>query len=266
MMKRFLPLFLALMFLAAPALGESRVIDEAGLLTSDQEAALETEIAAIAGDFSFDVVILFKNSIGNQASKYYAADYYDQGGYGYGQGKDGILFLLSMAQRDYFILTTGSGIQAFTDYGLDQIEADVAPYLSDGEYATAMERFLRHVYRYLEQARMDEPYDVNTPVELRTPLERVNGIFPILLIVAVVLSLIVAFSLKAQMKTVRRKLGASSYVRDGSFALTRSQDIYLYTTTQRRKIETDSGSHGGGGSSTFSGSSGTSHGGSGGKF
>ena len=51
---------------------------------------------------------------------------------------------------------------------------------------------------------------------------------------------------------------------DGSLDIMRSQDIYLYRTQTRVKIEKPSSS--GGGSSTFSSSSGRSHGGGGGKF
>lgn len=266
MIKRLGAPLLIMLCLAFSALAENRVMDEAGLLDANTKARLEDEIAAIAQDYQFDVVLLLKNSIGGQTPKYYAADYYDYGGYGYGQSKDGILFLVSMEERDYYILTTGSGISAFTDYGLEQIEADVVPYLSSGEYGTAMERFVAHVRRYLGQAEKGEPYDIYTTVELRSPLARLTDILPIVLIIAAVIALVVAFSLKAQMKTVRRRQGASSYVRDGSFALTRVQDIYLYTTTHRRKIETDTGGGHGGGSTTFHGSSGTSHGGHGGKF
>ena len=99
------------------------------------------------------------------------------------------------------------------------------------------------------------------------------GYLPIVLGAGLVVALIVVFILKGQMKTVRRKPDANSYVRDGSFQLTRAQDIYLYTTTTRRKIESDNnhGNHGsrggsGGGSSTFTSSSGNSYGGRGGSF
>ena len=64
---------------------------------------------------------------------------------------------------------------------------------------------------------------------------------------ALAVGLIVALVLKGQMKTVRRKQNAASYVREGSFNLTRAQDLYLYTTTTRRRIESSSGSRSGGG-------------------
>lgn len=268
-MKKFLPVLLVLLCIALPALADERVIDHAGLLSSQEESALEASIASIAQDYQFDVVLLMEKDI-DQAPKYYAADYYDYGGYGYGSNHDGVLFLLSMAERDYYILTTGSGIRVITDYGREQMEADIVPHLSDGDYYTAMSRFVQHVRNYLHQAENDAPLDVGTSfyfdesgaIHIASDFEQVLSISPILLIIALVVALIVVFCLKAQMKTIRRKAGAASYVREGSFHLTRQQDIYLYTTTHRRKIETESK----GGSSTFSGSSGRSHGGGGGKF
>ena len=86
-----------------------------------------------------------------------------------------------------------------------------------------------------------------------------NRMLPIFLGGGLLIGAIVAFSYKSQMKTVRRKAGASSYIRDGSFRLSRQQDIYLYTTTTRRRIQTDNNRGGGGGHGSFSGSSGTHH-------
>jgi len=277
-MKKFLILLLALLCLAAPAMAENRVIDHANLLTSKEESALESTIEKIAAEYRMDVVILLENSI-DQSPRYYAADFYDYGGYGYGDSHDGILFLLSMEERDYFTLTTGSAIRAFTDYGLEQIHGDIVPYLSAGDYANAFQRYLIHVEKFLEQDRLGQQYDLDHPLRFDSdssafdygisyvsysvsPLEQANAVFPIILIIALVIALITVFIMKGQMKTIRRKAGAASYVKEGSFQLTRQQDIYLYTTTRRRKIETNSS----GGSSTFRGSSGRSHGGGGGKF
>ena len=80
-------------------------------------------------------------------------------------------------------------------------------------------------------------------------------------------ALIASLIFKSQMKTVRRKTGADRYIRKGSFSLTRVQDVYLYTSTTRTRIETSSPSgRGGGGGGGFTGSSGTHHTGHGGSF
>lgn len=273
-MKKFLILLLALLCVSFPALAKEYVIDEADLLSSQEEAALERTIASIAQEYDLDIALAFKNSIQGRDVMRYAADYYIIQGFGRGANQDGMLFLLTMEEREYTTVTHGSAIQAFTDYGLDQIHADITPYLTGGEYAQAMERYLVHVENYLRQARTGPSFDVDNPVRrtgadgltfsTHTPLTQANDVFPIILIIALVIALIVVFVMKGQMKTIRKKAGAASYVKEGSFRLTRQQDIYLYTTTRRRKIESNSG--GSGGSSTFRSSSGGSFGGRSGKF
>ena len=267
-MKKLLILLIALLLLSCPALAQEYVIDKADLLSSGEEYALAEKIEAISAAYDLDIVILLENSI-NQAPKYYAADYYDHNGY----ADHGLLFLLSMAERDYFVLTTGRAISVFTDYGLDQMESIFVPYLSEGDYYEGISAFLALSEAYLEKAADGSIYDVNSDFRIHpstrqfyspSVLDKANEVFPIVLIIAAVIALITVFALKSQLKTVRRQAGARSYVKEGSFQLTRQQDIYLYTTTRRRKIETSSSSSGG--SSTFSGSSGRSHGGSGGKF
>ena len=85
-----------------------------------------------------------------------------------------------------------------------------------------------------------------------------------LMIAALVIAGIVLLVMTLGMKAARPQFNATQYVKDGSLDITRSQDIYLYRTQTRVKIEKPSNS--GGGSSTFTSSSGTSHGGGGGKF
>ena len=85
-MKKFLILLLALLCLAVPAMAENRVIDNANLLSSKEESALESTIQKIADEYQMDVVILLENSI-SKAPRYYAADFYDYGGYGYGYSR-----------------------------------------------------------------------------------------------------------------------------------------------------------------------------------
>ncbi len=253
-MKRFLIALLLLILLSCPALGESRrVIDDADVLTASEESKLEQAIALIGQEYSFDVVLLTKSDIDGKTPRYYAGDYYDYGGFGYGDTHDGTILLLvtggGVGNRDYTIVNTGKGEKVLSDSVMDGMEANFLPYLRKSNYSAAMARFLT---------------DVEAALNAYKPMNRANRILPILLIAGLAVGLIVSLALKSQMKSVRRKIGAASYIREGSFQLSRVQDLYLYTTTTRRKIETSSGGgHGGGG---FTGSSGTHHTSHSGKF
>lgn len=254
MMKKFLALLLLLLLCVSPALATgNRVIDDADVLTAADEASLEEAIALIGQQYSFDVVLLTKTSIDGKVPRYYAADYYDYGGYGYGDKHDGIILLLvtgaGVGDRDYTIVNTGRGEKVFDDDAMYKIEDDILPYLRASNYSAALARFVTGV-----EARLAD----------YTPIKRTMRAAVICFAIGLAVGLIVALLLRSQMKSVRRKIGAGSYVRDGSFKLSRVQDIYLYTTTTRRKIETQSsGGRGGGG---FTGSSGTHHTSHSGKF
>ncbi|MBQ4638926.1 MAG: TPM domain-containing protein [Clostridia bacterium] len=270
-MKKLLILSLILCIMALPALADTRrVVDEVNLLSYFEENVLQEKIDEIVARYDMDVAIVTKNDIGYRAIDVYTADYFENAGYGVGDRQDGLIFLIDMDQRNYFTATHGKAITVFTDYGLDQLHNSMVHYLSSGDYYTAFSRYLDKVESYLENyEQTGKAYDVYNAVSLKAPMERIVEMAPIVFIVALGIGLIVAFSLKSQLKTVRKKQNAASYVQKGSFYLSRSQDIYLYTRTTRRKIETNTGgsSHGGrGGSSTFRSSSGRSFGGRGGRF
>lgn len=270
-MKRFFLLLLALLSLTLPAMAAEYVADEAGLLSMVEEAALRSEIEEIREETGLDVAILLKNSYSGSSILRYAADCYEARGY----GEDGLLFLLTMEERDFATVTSGRAIGIFSDALLDQIHDEITPSLSSGDYYAAMRRYLQNIRAYAAPGTNTQAYAapgesgdvyVSAPHQL-SAWERMLDIAPIILIAALVIALIVVLIFKAQMKTVRRQAGAASYVKDGSFQLNRVQDIYLYTTTHRRKIETNTNSGGhSGGSSTFHSSSGRSYGGRSGKF
>ena len=252
-MKKILALLLLLLLLVTPALADgNRVIDDADVLSASDESALEQAIALIREKYQFDVVLLTKTSIDGKTPRYYAGDYYDYGGYGYGDKHDGIILLLvtggGAGNRDYTIVNTGRGEKIFDDDAMYEIEDAMLPYLRASNYAGGMARFVTGVENRLEYM---------------TPKNRTTRAAVVMFGIGAVIGVIVALVLKGQMKTVRRKVGAQSYIKDGSFQLNRVQDIYLYTTTTRHKIQTQSsGGHGGG----FTGSSGTHHTSHSGKF
>lgn len=266
-MKRFFALLFLFLCLAAPCLAAGKVVDNADLLSYQEESALNQRIRQIEQEYQLPVILYTTDSIGYSAVNQYAANAFEKY---VGREKDGLLFLLNMGERDYFTLTSGKAIDAFTDWGLDALHETVVPYLSRGSYAQAFTRYLDQVEKYMDRYESGDPYDVPgsyspyVSYAPKTPQERFREYLPVVWIAALVIALIVVLCMRARMKTVHRKGGASSYVRD--FELTRVQDIFLYSTTTRRKIETSSSTGGRGGSTTFRSSSGGHYGGRGGKF
>jgi uncharacterized protein len=263
--KKILIILCILLLIVPAAQGANLplVVDGAKLLTEDAFADLTAEAGRISAEYGMDVVIVTTDGIGAKTARDYAADYYDGNGYGQGADKSGVMLLLSMEDRDWFILTTGAAIRTFTDYGIEKIGDDIVPSFSDGDYAEGFSRFLRDAEIFLRQDAAGEPYDVGNRVQLKTWSERALAVLPWMLGASVLIAAIGLFILGWGMNTARPERSANRYVREGSMAITRAGDYFLYHTQTRVKIPKNQS---GGGSSTFKGSSGTSHGGGGGKF
>ncbi len=71
--------------------------------------------------------------------------------------------------------------------------------------------------------------------------------------------------MKGQLKTVQSQSKADDYVKSGSMKLTKQNDLFLYKHVERREKPKES-DRSAGGSKTHTSSSGSTHGGGGGKF
>ena len=241
-----------------------QVYDEADLLTSDQISSLSDKLAEIKETYQCDVVVFTLEDTNGYDPRDYTEAIYTQCGYGYGSGKDGIILSVSMAERDWQLLTYGFGTTAVSnDYGFDYISERVVSKLSDGDYYDAFNTFAKLSEAFLKEARDGEPYSSSHEAKL-TFFSRA---LPYLLSfgISFAVALIVCCTMAASMKTAAKKHSAIDYMEPGSFHLTKKRDYYLYTTThrvKREKQESSSGSSGGGGGHTDS----NGFGGGGGKF
>lgn len=240
-----------------------RLMDEAGLLSSDEAAEIKAKLDEISERQKFDVVIATVNSLSGKTPREYADDLYDYSGFGFGENKDGVLFLISMEDRDWYITTTGYGIAAITDAGREYIADKFTGYLSDGDYAEAFRIYANEVDRFVTNAaETGKPYDVgNLPHD---PLSLIW--IPISLVVGLIIAAGVVGGMKSKLRSVSFAAAADSYVKSGSMNVRESRDMFLYSTVSRTAKPKDNDSSSSGGSSTHTSSSGTTHGGGGGKF
>lgn len=245
---------------------KERIVDGAGLLSESEAAELSEKLDEISERQKLDVVIVTVDSLDGADVVAYADDYFDYNGYGFGEGKDGILFLISMEERDWCISTSGYGITAFTDAGQEYLAEKFLPYLSDGAYADAFGIFAEWCDDYITQARAGTPYDVdNIPVEPFSPL----GALIIAVVVGFVVSFIVTGIMRLSLHSVFSESAADSYMKKDSLRLTKNYDLFLYknvTRTEKPKETSTSTAGSSGGSTTHVSSSGNTHGGSSGKF
>lgn len=239
-----------------------RLADFADLLDADQEEELEAKLDQVSEDYNCDVVILTEESIDGAKPMDYADDFFDYNDYGMGSDKSGILLLLTMEERQWWMSTHGDAIRIFTDAGQNYISDEFVSYLSDGDYYEGFTKFADLCEEFIVQAQNGEPYDTGNLPEESLPFYIT---FLIALVIGFILAVIVSVVMRSGMKTVHMKPNASDYMKAGSLHISRSRDMFLYhhiSRTAKPKAE----SSGGGGSSTHTSSSGQTHGGSGGSF
>lgn len=241
-MKRFLCMLTALLLLTTLSVGASAqtqlVWDYADLLTDPEQTALQARLSSMDGHVA---AVLTVDSLEGKSAQAYAEAFWDE----YYYGSSGVLLLVSMSERQWWISTNGSYAGIMDDAAMDRAEEDFVPYLSQGDYAGAFAAFAEAC-----RAAATQPGQGNGGASWKT--------FLICLVIGLVLALIAVCVMAAQLKSVRPKNSAGNYIRSGSMQVTHSRDIFLYQNTTRRAKPQNNGSHGGGG--------GHSRGGRGGSF
>ena len=276
MPKKITSLLLAVLLLSCLVLPASAndgryVIDEAGLLYPEEAAALEEKAAALSASYDIDAVILTVDSLGSATAQDYADDYYDTNGY----GENGVLFLLAMEEREWYISTCGTAIYALTDYGIQQLGEGILPYLSSGYWYDGFCFYLESVPYYLDAYLSGNPadgyadnsgdyYHGQQDEIVYYPREKQPS-FLLSLVIGLAVGGIAVLIMRFTMNTKRAQRGASVYLKDGSWNLHTHHDIFLYSNVSKTRRQ-QSTSGGGGGSSVHRSSGGRSHGGGGGRF
>lgn len=263
-MKKIIPIIVTALFLLFPfctvqAAEESRLVDLADLLSEEEESRILQKLNEISERQKIDLVIVTTDSLEGKYARDFADDYYDYHGYGMGEDKDGVLLLVAMESRDWWISTTGFGSTAFTDRGIQYISEQFLPDLSEGEYEKAFTLYAQWCDRFLTQAYSGEAYDVGNMPKEGFSFGMWIGIS---ILVGVAAAFISVSVMKNGMKSVQSVQGARNYVRGDGLKLDMAKDRFLYVHTSREKLPEPSQ----GGSSTHRSSSGTTHGGGGGKF
>lgn len=258
--------------------GAPWVVDNAQLLSDDELYSLTDRIRLLRDELELDIIILTTNSTGSKNVQAYADDFYDENGYGYGDTNSGILLLLDMGSRQWYMSTCGEAIYIFTDYGLDQLGQAILPWLSDGDYYNAFFAWLNELPGYVDAFRNQAPIDGYVPPdEFESPYgEEIYyyddhvGVriqpFPIALIIGLVAAAITILVMRSKMNTAKLQSGAVNYLKDGSFHLRQRSDMFLYSRVSRTRRQQNTTRSGGGGSSVHRSSGGISHGGRGGRF
>lgn len=262
-MKKLFSLLLAMTLLLAIVLpvqaASANILDEAELMTDSQRSDLEVQADGICSEYDLDVIILTVDSLDGKTAQRYAEDHYDSNSYDF----DGILLLVAMSDREWYILTNGKAAQFFGDWELDRLEDAMLDDLSDGDYYDAFSGYLTAMESCLDDgyAAFEPDYSDNYGDD--TSDSGVNIL--VSLVIGAVVAGIAILIMRSGMNTAKPQSGAAEYIKAGSYRLTEQRDMFLYSRVTKIPKPQNNGSSGSrsGGSRS---SGGGSRGGRGGKF
>lgn len=245
-----------------------RVIDNADVITTEEWREVMSKIDEIRERQKVDIAIMTTRELHGYTLQDYADYVYEYNDFGYGDNLDGVLLLVDMKARDWYITTSGYGTTAFTDAGIQYIGEQMSAYLSGEDYAGAFNVYAEKCDELITLARNGTPYGLEQDTaasgeeaeEADEPLSLVW--IPISIAIGVVVAIIVVKGMKSNLKSVRKKKEANSYVRNGSMVVNENYDTFLYSQVTKTEIQKQNNS----GSSTHTSSSGNTHGGGGGSF
>jgi len=253
-MRKYLTLFLVLLLLIALAVpvsaaGTPYIIDDADLLTPEEEMELNGIARQIADTYRIGIYIMTVPNYHTYGREYEIFDvlwnYYHDNNLGCGPNREGMILMLSMAERDYATFFYGDRTEyAFNSYGQEELESYFLDDLGYDDWYHGFSNYLYASENFLARAEAGDPVRESP--------------WPMALMfvgIACFLSFIVTMIQWSKMKNVAPGRNASHYAA-GGLNLTRQRDQFLHRSVRRRKIETSSShghSHSGGGGSGRSG-------------
>lgn len=162
MNKRMLALILGLILLLTPTMAlclDTGVSDEAGLLTDSEQAALQTDLDALAREYDIALYVATTDDTGGKTSQAYADDAYDDRA----PGRDGALLLIDMDNRLATISTSGKMIDILDDSRIDRTLDLVVARLKAQDYVGAASVFVTQSRGYLSSGVHPDQYRTEQP-------------------------------------------------------------------------------------------------------
>lgn len=223
------------------------IFDISDLLTFDEWEKLEARAADISQRHGCGVYVAFvddftKYGDGNDVYKT-TFQLYHSNELGMGENRDGIIILLSMAERDYAMFVYGTYAEtAFNSYGQEKLEKAFLGNFKEDDWYGGVSNYLSTCDEYLTRA------DAGKPVRESPAL-----LIAIAVVASCLLSGAICLFLKRSMKTVHQKVEANEYVAPGGLQLSKQYDRYTHTTEVRSKISSSDDSSSSGTSSCSGG-------------
>lgn len=242
MKKACISLFLALALLLSLGAGATAqagyIADEAALLSVPQISSLEQQAEKAARFYGVGLYVIVADDwqdYGGDDVFDCAMDLYEQLELGIGEKKNGMLLLLSLAERDYALAGYGADChRAINDKGIDYLEEQFLPLLADDDWAGGIAAYVSAGLWLLEQDSQGHTY--GTAGLGRLPRLLIIFLLPLLI------SGIICGAMVWSMRKARRQTHAHAYIPQDGVDLRVSKDTFIHRSVSRQKIESSNSS------------------------
>lgn len=228
-------------FAAGTAYAEAFIDNTGGVLKDREVSALQTAARTAAKQVGANVGIIFTNNgLDEDDLEDLADELYDTN---CDMQSDAVILAVDVSKRAYCIRWIGRMNDELTHSAKNRIEDLTVERLSDNNWSGATTAFVAAVGSLTAE-------DFSAKSGNLLIGEFIVGI------VALVIGFAVAGVFAYRMNNARRGRNAANYVKNNSFALNKSADLYLYSTVTKTRVESSSsgGGRSSGGSSRSSSS------------
>ena len=133
------------------------VVDMAGILTLSEQQEIAARFTEFSESLKTDASVVLVPDTGDLTAEAYADDFFDYGGYGYGEDRDGILLLIVTGYgdgsgREAHISTSGKRtINTVTDSRIDDLlDALIDGGAADGNYAAGINAYIDELHTIIQ--------------------------------------------------------------------------------------------------------------------
>lgn len=222
------------------------IFDFSDLLPYEEWEELEARARDITNGQHCGVYFVLIDDYTDYGDDVYKVTYqlYHEGQLGFGDGRDGVIVLLSMTNRKYAMFVYGEYAEyVFNTYGQEELENRFLGFFEYDDWYGGISHYLDACDEFLTLAAAGDPVRLSY-----------WEYFPVGVALGCLGAGLICLFLLRGMKSVKRKKEANAYITDGGLHLTVERDEFQRTVVTRSKIEKESS----GGSSSRSESGGGS--------
>ncbi|MBO4898348.1 MAG: TPM domain-containing protein [Clostridia bacterium] len=215
-----------------------RVVDNANLLTAEEEKALSSKAQELADKYNVGFVIFTDDSSHGLSKEMYASDFFIFNGYGTGDDYSGVILFLCMepGNRGWRTLAFGKCEKIYDNEKLiNELDDAVEPDIVGGNYNEAFDAYIGYTDYILKHKKM--PVSSGTKAKCGG-LGLISGL------------VLAAFKTSSQKKSmnIKPEMAAASYFINDSLNISDKSANFLYSSLTKTPRATETRSSGGGSS------------------